>query len=53
MKEINRANYEAYFIDYLEGNLDETMIDSFIAFSKREPRSETRAGALRTDCIRA
>nr|WP_319572525.1 hypothetical protein [uncultured Draconibacterium sp.] len=37
MKEINRANYEAYFIDYLEGNLDETMIDSFIAFLKANP----------------
>ncbi|WP_297098736.1 hypothetical protein [uncultured Draconibacterium sp.] len=37
MKEINRTNYEAYFIDYLEGNLDEGMIDSFIAFLKANP----------------
>lgn len=37
MKEINRTNYEAYFIDYLEGNLDEEMIDSFIAFLKENP----------------
>ncbi|WP_321347941.1 hypothetical protein [uncultured Draconibacterium sp.] len=37
MKEINRTNYEAYFIDYLEGNLDEGMIDSFIAFLKENP----------------
>lgn len=37
MKEINRTNYEAYFIDYLEGNLDEGMIDSFIAFLKDNP----------------
>ncbi|WP_372648588.1 hypothetical protein [Draconibacterium sp.] len=37
MKEIKRTNYEAYFIDYLEGNLDEGMIDSFIAFLKANP----------------
>ncbi|WP_163322688.1 hypothetical protein [Draconibacterium mangrovi] len=37
MKEINRTNYEAYFIDYLEGDLDEGMIDSFIAFLKANP----------------
>lgn len=37
MKEINRTNYEAYFIDYLEGNLAEGMIDSFIAFLKTNP----------------
>lgn len=37
MKEINRTNYEAYFIDYLEGNLDERLIDSFIAFLKENP----------------
>ncbi|AHW61768.1 hypothetical protein SAMN05444285_103141 [Draconibacterium orientale] len=37
MKEINRTNYEAYFIDYLEGNLAEGMIDSFIAFLKANP----------------
>ena len=37
MKEINRTNYEAYFIDYLEGNLEEGMIDGFIAFLKENP----------------
>ncbi|QIA06506.1 anti-sigma factor [Draconibacterium halophilum] len=37
MKEINKTNYEAYFIDYLEGNLDEGLIDSFIAFLKENP----------------
>ena len=29
---INRDNYEAYFIDYLEGNLDERLVDDFIEF---------------------
>ncbi len=35
--EINRTNYEAYFIDYLEGNLDERLVDSFIEFLKLNP----------------
>jgi len=35
--EINRTNYEAYFIDYLEGNLDEGLVDSFIEFLKLNP----------------
>ena len=30
--EINKNNYEAYFIDYLEGNLDERLVDDFIEF---------------------
>ena len=29
---INRNNYEAFFIDYLEGNLDEKLVDDFIEF---------------------
>ncbi|WP_297086027.1 hypothetical protein [uncultured Draconibacterium sp.] len=37
MKEINKTNYEAYFIDYLEGNLDKGMIDSFLEFLKQHP----------------
>lgn len=35
--EINRNNYEAYFIDYLEGNLNERLVDSFIEFIKLNP----------------
>lgn len=35
--EINRNNYEAYFIDYLEGTLDEQLVDSFIEFIKLNP----------------
>ena len=35
--QINRENYEAYFIDYLEGNLDERLVDDFIEFIKLNP----------------
>lgn len=35
--EITRDNYEAFFIDYLEGNLDEKMIDQFIEFLQANP----------------
>lgn len=29
---ITRDNYEIHFLDYLEGNLDETLVDEFIEF---------------------
>lgn len=35
MMEITRKNYEAYFVDYLEGNLDESLVDLFIEFLER------------------
>lgn len=35
--QINRENYEAYFIDYLEGNLNEGLVDDFIEFIKLNP----------------
>jgi len=35
--EITRENYEAYFIDYLEGRLDERLVDSFIEFIRLNP----------------
>ena len=34
---ITRDNYEIYFIDYLEGNLDEDLVDGFIEFLKENP----------------
>ncbi len=34
---ITRQNYEAYFIDYLEGCLDEKLVDQFIEFLKKNP----------------
>jgi hypothetical protein len=35
--EININNYEAYFIDYLEGNLDEILVNDFIEFLQQNP----------------
>lgn len=35
--DITRENYEAYFIDYLEGNLDESLVDRFIEFLQENP----------------
>lgn len=34
---INRNNYETFFIDYLEGNLDEKLVDDFIEFLQQNP----------------
>jgi hypothetical protein len=34
---INRNNYESYFIDYLEGNLDEKIMDDFLEFLQQNP----------------
>ncbi len=34
---INRDNYEAYFIDYLEGNLNENLTDDFLEFLQKNP----------------
>ncbi len=34
---INRNNYEAFFIDYLESNLDEKLVDEFIEFLQKNP----------------
>jgi hypothetical protein len=34
---ITRENYEIYFLDYLEGNLDENLVDEFIDFLRENP----------------
>lgn len=34
---ITRDNYEPFFLDYLEGNLDENMIDQFLDFLENNP----------------
>lgn len=34
---INRNNYEAYFLDYVEGNLDAALINDFIDFLQQNP----------------
>jgi hypothetical protein len=35
--EITRDNYEEFFIDYLEGNIDDKMVDQFIEFLQKNP----------------
>lgn len=34
---INKDNYESYFLDYLEGNLDESLVNDFIEFLQKNP----------------
>lgn len=34
---ITRDNYESFFLDYLEGNLKESMIDQFLDFLEQNP----------------
>ena len=34
---INRDNYEAFFMDYLDGNLDESVVNDFIEFLQKNP----------------
>ena len=34
---ISRENYESWFVDYLEGNLDNRLVDEFIAFIQANP----------------
>jgi len=35
--EITRSNYESWFLDFLEGNLDTSVIDDFLLFLKDNP----------------
>ena len=37
MMEITRKNYESYFVDYLEGKLDEKLVDQFLEFLQENP----------------
>ena len=34
---INRNNYEVFFMDYLDGNLDESVVNDFIEFLQKNP----------------
>lgn len=38
---INRNNYEPFFIDYLDGNLDEKEVDDFLEFIQDNPDLKT------------
>lgn len=46
--EINKNNYEAYFIDYLEGNLNENIVDNFIEFLQQNPELKEELSLLET-----
>lgn len=48
---INRENYETYFIDYLEGNLDELLINDFIAFLQNNPDLKEELSLLETVAV--
>ena len=37
MMNINRSNYEIYFLDYLDGNLPDDQVDYFLDFLKNNP----------------
>jgi len=45
---ITRSNYESYFLDFLEGNLDPSLMDEFQAFLKENPdlASELETGDI-------
>ncbi len=46
--EINKNNYEAYFIDYLEGNLNENIVNDFIEFLYQNPDLKEELSLLET-----
>lgn len=49
---ITRDNYEVYFLDYLEGNLDENLVDDFIDFLRQNPDLKEElemAGAVKVE----
>ena len=48
---INRNNYEAFFIDYLEGILDEKLVDDFIEFLQQNPDLKEELSLFQTVSI--
>lgn len=49
---ITRDNYEVYFLDYLEGNLDENLVNDFIDFLRQNPDLKAEleiAGMVKVD----
>jgi len=48
---INRNNYEAFFIDYLEGNFDEKLVDDFIEFLQQNPDLKEELSLFQTVSI--
>ncbi len=48
---INKNNYEAYFLDYLEGNLNENIVNDFIEFLQQNPDLKEELSLLETVSI--
>ena len=48
---INRNNYEAFFTDYLEGILDEKLVDDFIEFLQQNPDLKEELSLFQTVSI--
>ena len=45
---IKRDNYEVYFLDYLEGNLDENLVDEFLEFLQQNPDLKEELSMMET-----
>jgi hypothetical protein len=48
---ITRNNYETYFLDYLEGNLDENLVDGFLEFLQKNPDLKEELSMMDTASI--
>ncbi len=46
---MDRNNYEAFFIDYLDGNLDESLVNDFIEFMQQNPDLKKELSLLDTE----
>lgn len=45
---ITRNNYETFFLDYLEGNLDENLVDDFLEFLRENPDLKEELSMMNT-----
>jgi hypothetical protein len=45
---INRNNYEAFFVDYLDGKLDVSLVDDFIEFLQQNPDLKEELSLIET-----
>jgi hypothetical protein len=48
---ITRENYEPFFLDYLEGNLEESMIDQFLDFLENNPDLKEELHSFENVCL--
>jgi hypothetical protein len=50
---INRSNYESYFIDYIDGNLPDDLVDDLLDFLDRNPDLAGELNAVRSLTLEA